>query len=262
MPTIGLIGYGAIGRSVHALLERSGACKVDAILVRNAVEGAGTAKVVHTLDDFLGMRHDVVVECAGQSALRQYASAVVASGSHLVPASVGALVDDAFRIALCDVADRHHSHIRIPCGAMPGIDGLASARWVGLDRVVYRGTMPPHALKNFDAATPIQGAACVFSGSAREAVQRFPKNANLTGTIALAGIGFDATRVEIHVDPAAAANIHELEAEGDFGKFQVKVAGNRIAASSPSSRIVPGSLVLAALGSGYTLLTSSSGTPT
>lgn len=259
MPTIGLIGYGAIGRSVHDMLERSG-CKMGAVLVRNAVDGAGAAKVVHSLDDFLCMHHDVVVECAGQSALREYAGAVVASGSHLVPASVGALVDDAFRVELCDAADRRRSHIRIPCGAMPGIDGLASARWAGLDSVVYRGTMPPHALKNFDAAGPIQEATCVFSGSAREAVQRFPKNANLTGTIALAGIGFDATRVEIYVDPVAVANIHELEAEGGFGKFQVKVAGHRIAATSPSSRIVPGSLVLAALGSGYTLLTSTSGT--
>lgn len=56
------------------------------------------------------------------------------------------------------------------------------------------------------------------------------------------------------MDPGVKANVHELEACGAFGSFRVRVEGNRISEASPSSRIVAGSLVQAALGSGYTLL--------
>ncbi|CPL41599.1 L-aspartate dehydrogenase [Bordetella pertussis] len=102
------------------------------------------------------------------------------------------------------------ARIRIPSGAMVGIDGLAAARHVG--------------------------------------------NVNLTGTIALAGIGFDRTRVEMLIDPDATANVHELLARGEFGDFHARVSGLRISESSPSSRIVAGSLAQAALGSGFLAL--------
>lgn len=136
-------------------------------------------------------------------------------------------------------------------GAIPGIDGLVAARHVGIDSVLYRGTVPPQGL---EGVGPVQGQdkVLVFRGTAREAVSRFPKNVNLTGTIALAGIGFDRTRVEVWVDPIAKTNLHELYAEGTFGKFSVSISGVRIAPGSPSSRLVTGSLVQAALGSNYT----------
>jgi len=171
-----------------------------------------------------------------------------------VPASVGALVDEPYRMSLIRAAGKRSRQIRIPSGAMTGIDGLAAARLAGLDSVLYRGTMPAHALRNFEARTPILRKTLVFQGSANEAVSRFPKNANLTGTIALAGIGFEATRVELYIDPDTEANIHELMASGAFGEFHVRVSGHRISETSPSSRIVPGSLVQAALGSAFILL--------
>lgn len=254
MLTIGLIGYGAIGRSVQAIVAGSTHCKLAAILTRSPVQDAAGVPVVHALEQLLGLQCNVVIECAGQAALRSYAVGVLESGSDLVVASVGALVEDGLRRDVVGAAARGGSVVRIPSGAMVGIDGLAAARLVGLDTVTYCGTMPPHALKNFESAAPIESSTLVFDGTAREAVSRFPKNANLTGTIALAGLGFDATRVQLVLDPQATANVHELTASGAFGSFHVKVCGNRISESSPSSRIVPGSLVQAALGSGFSRL--------
>ena len=70
----------------------------------------------------------------------------------------------------------------------------------------------------------------------------------------MAGVGFDNTHVELIVDPSVSRNVHVLEASGAFGEFSVQVSGHRISETSPSSRIVPGSIAQAALGTGYTLL--------
>ncbi len=254
--SVGIIGFGALGSAACELISRDGRARVAGVFARRVQRPREGLCVVRSLDELLALRPGVVIECAGQQALRDYGLRVLASGAHMVTASVGALADDGFRRELLAAGVASGAQMRIPSGAMVGIDGLAAARHTGLDNVTYRGTMPPHALKNYESATELTGRTLVFEGNAREAVARFPKNANLTGTIALAGIGFGNTRVEIYVDPAATANIHELQASGEFGRFDIKVSGNRISDASPSSRIVAGSLVQAALGSSFTLIDS------
>lgn len=251
---VGIIGFGAIGREVLRIL-RSERCEPAAVLVREAREDMPGIRFVHALADFLAADHDVIVECAGQTALRDCAVAVLSAGIDLVPASMGVLADDAFRGAVARASAQGRGPVRIPGGAMAGIDGLVAARAIGIDRVLYRGTMPAGSLKRVGSGElPAAVHALVFAGTAREAVSRFPKNANLAATIALAGVGFDRTRVELFVDPVATHNIHELEAEGVFGQLHVTVSGPRICEASASSRIVPGSLAHAALGSTYSLL--------
>jgi aspartate dehydrogenase len=224
------------------------------VLVRaSGIGGTASLRASADAEEFMTFGHDVVIECAGQQALRDYGAAVLAHGVDLVPASVGALVDDGLRAALCTAAETGGGILRLPSGAIVGIDGLAAARHAGIDDVLYRGTMPPHALKSA-GAVEMRARTVVFEGTAREAVAKYPKNANLTGTIALTGAGFDRTRVELIVDPAVERNVHELRVSGAFGEFEVRVSGYRIAESSPSSRLVAGSLVQAATGSNFTKL--------
>lgn len=251
---IGIIGRGALAQELtRHLAQHTASTEIVGYLARNKSGQAMPAECFFSLHDFLAQKPDLVVECAGQAATVQYALPVIQAGAHYVPASVGALADDMFRARLVDTARSVRSQIRLPTGAVVGIDGLAAARHTPIDEVLYRGTMSPSTLRgHYDGDIPDQGL--VFSGSAREAVKRFPKNANLTGTIALAGIGFDRTRVEMHVDPSLNANVHELIVRGHFGAFDVKVSGLRISDTSPSSRIVAGSLAQAVLGSTYLLL--------
>jgi aspartate dehydrogenase len=69
----------------------------------------------------------------------------------------------------------------------------------------------------------LTSAQIFFRGSAREAVYRFPANANVAAISALAGIGFDRTNVELVADPNIGENCHHLTACGDFGALHIKV---------------------------------------
>lgn len=250
---IGIIGYGALGKALEAHLESvSDGVEVVGYINSSRVVG-NDGKHLASLDKLLETEPDVIVECAGQQVLSEHGLNVVRAGVDLVPASIGVLVHDQFRQELLAEARATGATVRMPSGAIVGIDGLAAARHGGLSDVLYRGTMPPVTLRaHYEGSLPESGL--VFSGSAREAIALFPKNVNLTGTIALAGIGFDQTRVEMIVDPTLTANVHELFVKGEFGEFHVEVRGYRISDASPSSRIVAGSLAQAALGSNFTVL--------
>lgn len=250
---IGIIGFGALGKTLAAHLE-SMSNEVQLVGYINSNRSVSDeGRHVVSLEQLLEARPDVIVECAGQHVLSECGLNVVRAGVDLVPASIGVLVDDQFRRGLLAEAYATGATVRLPSGAIIGIDGLAAAHHGGIRDVLYRGTMPPATLKaHYKGNLPESGL--VFSGSAREAVSLFPKNVNLTGTIAVAGLGFDDTRVEMIVDPTLTANVHELFVEGEFGEFHVQISGYRISASSPSSRIVAGSLAQAALGSNFTLL--------
>ena len=65
--------------------------------------------------------------------------------------------------------------------------------------------------------------------------------------MALAGLGFDATDVELVADPDAPGNIHEIEAEGAAGRFAIQLQGK-------PSRTNPKTSALAALSVARALL--------
>jgi aspartate dehydrogenase len=175
---------------------------------------------------------DVVVEAAGHEALAHYGVTALKQGSDLVVVSIGALAHDELWSDLQAAATR--SKIILPAGAVVGIDALSAARRGGLDEVSYSARKPPASLSS---GLPTDRETVVFEGNARQAALEFPKNANVAATIALAGVGFEATRVRIVADPKISENIHELEVRGAFGSFAMSIAGRPLPTNPKTSSL-------------------------
>ncbi|WP_107846322.1 aspartate dehydrogenase [Litoreibacter ponti] len=247
---VGIIGYGAIAQYLAQALPRIGAELVFVvaregreIAVRDALGDVAVG------GDILGAPElDVVVDCAGHQALRDHGYAVLRRGIDLVTVSIGALADDALRASLEEAARIGGSTLHLPSGALGALDALGSAAEGGLARVTYTGRKPPNGWKGSPAedAVDLDGlteAAVHFEGSARQAALAYPKNANVAAAVALAGVGFDATQVLLIADPDARANIHEVEAEGEFGSFRFEIAGETLPDNPRTSALAAMSVV-------------------
>jgi len=248
---VAFLGLGAVGREVLRYLAATETqVAVLGALVAHPGQRRECAAFV-TLDEILAAGPDLVVECARQHVLEDAGPRVLRSGTSLVVASVGALASEEAFERLRSAADAGAAQIFVPAGALAGIDALAAARHVGIESVRYTRRAPPStwvrsgAMQESDARA-LDRAHVLFEGSAREAARRYPKNANVTATIALAALGFERTRVTLLADPAATSNVHVIEAEGAFGRLSTEVSATPLAGST-SSRIVAGSLARAIL---------------
>lgn len=251
---VAIIGYGAIGSAFARGLRDTGATLVG-ILVRESSaaavreRSAGIAPVATSLATLMEHEPDIVVECAGHGALHAHGAAVLARGCDLVVASVGALADPQLETTLRDAAATG-GRLVIPSGALGGLDALGAARRAGLEEVFYLSRKAPSGWRGTRAEGLVDLAAVAemtifYEGSARQAALDFPQNANVVAAVALAGIGFDRTRVRLAVDPQATGNRHLLEAKGAFGEISASVLAQTLPDNPKTSMLAPYSLVRA-----------------
>lgn len=219
MIRIGLLGCGNIG---HIIAKNRENCQILALydqVFPRAQELAdisgGTA--YSDFDSFISADFDYVVEAASVRAARQYGQRVLAEGKHLILLSVGALADPVFLSGLIATARQSGRRIFIPSGAVTGLDNLKVGQISPFRRLLLRTTKSPESLGI--QATDRQ---LVFRGKAHECIKEFPRNVNVSVALSLAA-GRDAD-VELYADPSVTRNIHEIEAEGDFGEIYIRVS--------------------------------------
>jgi len=250
---IALIGYGAIGRYVHARLAKEQHAQVAAIVMRPArvaeiQDEVGDAVSVVSTIDALPAPPGLVVEVAGHEGLTEHGVAALEQGHDLLVVSVGALADPVLYNRLLAAAES--GRMLIAPGAIGGVDALAAAREGGLTQVRYTSRKPPQAWAGSPAEevadlNALTDATELYAGPADEAARLYPKNANVAATVALAGVGFTDTAVRLIADPEAGGNIHLIEAEGAFGSMTMELRGNPLPENPKTSSLTAYSVLRA-----------------
>jgi aspartate dehydrogenase len=181
---------------------------------------------------------ELVFECASRAALAELAPPLLRAGIDVVPLSLTALCDRAVERELIAAAEAGPGRLEIPPGAMATLEALSAAREDELHGVVYRQVKSPAMWKT----TPARGfadldaiaARMVFAaGNVREVADRFPDNLNTAVGVALAGLGLDATRIELIADPAIHATEHELDVDAGPGSYRLRVGGRAVGTGDP-----------------------------
>jgi aspartate dehydrogenase len=186
---------------------------------------------------------DLVIECASQAAVREFVIPALEKGKDVMILSVGALLCVEGLLEEIERVSKEKGCVAyIPPGAVAGIDGLKSGAVAGMRSVELTTIKPPLgfkgnryvAEKGIDLSS-IEKEETLFVGPAKEAVKHFPENVNVAASLSLAGIGPEATGVKIVAKPSAGENVHEIEAEGTFGKLFVRVENVPSAANPKTS---------------------------
>lgn len=190
----------------------------------------------------LAAHADIVVECAPAAVFRQIAEPAVRAGRILVPISVGALLEN---MDLKDLAAASGAHIRVPSGAIAGLDAIKAAAEGSISRVRMVTRKPPGGLmgapylqqREIDLSQ-IQKPERIFQGSAAQGAKSFPANVNVAAAVGLAGIGPDRTELEIWADPGIERNIHTIHVESDSANLELRIENLPSPENPRSGRIV------------------------
>ncbi len=227
MKRIGLLGCGAIGTEI-ALAIDSG--KIPAQLTHLFDFSKDVSKklvdklknkpaITENVGLLAAAPVDLIVEAASQDAVRDNVLSILQNRKDLMIMSVGALLDESILDIIRAVKDE-------------------------LESVTLVTTKNPRSLKGakfFETSNidpeKIEKVTIIFEGNAQEAVKLFPANINVAALLSLAGLGSTKTKVRIVADPKTDKNIHEIIAEGKFGKFLIKVENIPSTSNPKTSRL-------------------------
>ena len=263
MLEVTLIGFGAIGQSICQRLAGSAQVRISHVVVRagRVAEAQAVLDGMNALNPQarpvavteVPVNSKLALECAGHEALKTHVIGALQRGIECAVLSVGALSQPGLPELLSNAATQGATQVHLLSGAIGGIDALAAAKLAGLDEVTYTGRKPPSAwgiaelpgaaaipnLEKIVATSRMQQAypAIILEASARDAARLYPKNANVAATVALAGLGLDATRVRLIADAAITENIHEIHAKGAFGEMKIEMRGKPLADNPKTSAL-------------------------
>ncbi len=215
---VGLIGCGAIGTVLAEAIERKLVVCDELVIFDVDTTKAQKlkasikfpVKIAGTVDELLAAKPKVVVEAAGQQAVREYYAKLLASKTDFIIMSTGALLDLNI--------DTHKLHF--PSGAIGGLDALSPAALAGIDEVTLTSRKPPKALGKTNSQEEI-----VYEGYAEEAARQFPREMNVAATLALT-VKPAKVKVQVVSDPTVVRNTHEIHVKWRYGEMNFRFAND------------------------------------
>lgn len=220
---IGLIGAGAIGQYLLKYIngKHHEKMEITSVLVRDFDKYAHLQKeyrmnLYTDIDEFIDSEIDIIVEAANGSVAVDLLPKII-KRKEVMLISVGALANQE---ALKLVGQSDNRTLHLPSGAIGGLDLIQNAKGLGnLDSVSLTTRKP--ALSLIDELPDKE--MIVFEGPASEAIDKYPKNMNVSIVLSLAGLGMGHTKVTLIADPNVDKNIHTIHATGNFGEMELTV---------------------------------------
>ncbi len=199
------------------------------------------AEVSSSIDEVISLKPDYIIETAAIALLKDFAINALEKGISIIPLSIGAFADSAFKAAALEAAEKSGARIYIPSGAVGGFDVLKTISLIaeanGFDiKAGIHTHKGPNSLKN----TPLYSEELqnnekdVFSGSTTEAIELLPTKVNVAVASALATIGPDNAEAKITSVPGFIGDDHciTVETEGLKAVVDIYSATSDIAAWS------------------------------
>jgi aspartate dehydrogenase len=233
MLKIGILGAGAIGRTIAAAIDRK---EVPVELVALSDEDRKAAEALSSelsncppvvSMDALIERSNLVVEAASQAVLLDFVPRALERGRDVLIMSVGGLLG---REEWSRRASRNGCRIYVPSGAIAGLDGIKSASIGRIESVSLTSRKPVAALRGSKYVAErnlrldsLEEHTVIFEGCAEEAARAFPATSNVAASLRLAVDPAVPVRVRIIAVPDGTENVHEIRVEGEFGRLSVKV---------------------------------------
>ncbi len=208
---IGLIGAGTIGKALSEMIKKD--MEMELVFVYDNIQEKST---VRSVNEGLNLGVDLAVEAASKEAVMENAEKVLSKTDFLVLSS-SAFADKKFEQKVISACKKNKTRVIVPPGAIIGLDGISAVK-KEITKAVITTTKNPKSFGRKD-----KNKTVLFDGTARKAALAYPANVNVAATLALNSIGFDRTKAKIVSDPKARSNMHEIEIEGKFGRFFVRV---------------------------------------
>ena len=231
---VGLLGGGTIGRLVLQNVKRNTLAGIEVVALAGRSAASRGARLAEEFgipyvvgrEALLAHRPQVVLEAASHDAVREHLVALLEARVTVVVLSAGALADDTLRQAAEQAAARSGALLYVPSGGIGGLDALKAACAGGVDEVSIQVAKPPTAWKGIPYVEAMRvdldrlgEPETLFEGPAREGVPYFPQNVNIAAVLALAGIGWERTRLKVVADPSLTVNTHTIRVCGPTGRF-------------------------------------------
>jgi aspartate dehydrogenase len=215
---VGLIGCGAIGTVLAEAIERK-LVVCDELVIFDIDQYRARklkaalkfpVRIVANVDELLEAKPNVVVEAAGQQAVREYYDKLLSSNTDFIVMSTGALLG----------LNTDSRKVHFPAGAIGGLDALSAAANAGIEEVTLTSRKNPKALGKTNTEETV-----IYEGTAEEAAKLFPREMNVAATLALT-VKPAEVKVKVVSDPKVKRNTHEIQVKWRFGEMNLKFAND------------------------------------
>ncbi|WP_295938519.1 aspartate dehydrogenase domain-containing protein [uncultured Alistipes sp.] len=193
------------------------AAKAERLAARMQQHGQ-PCKPCATLGELLSLNPRYLVEAASPAAMKELTLPSLENGTSVITLSIGAFADTNFYEQAIRTAREKGARVYIASGATGGFDVLRTATLMGNAAARFTNEKGVRALRRsrFYDESMEREDRMIFSGTAREAIDRFPTGLNVSVAASLASVGPEQMQVTmISRPPGFVGDTQRVEIRND-----------------------------------------------